>query len=74
MKCTNFVEKCLDKLCSQLVCSVYLQHKVPVWGQLKVQVLVVQMFSEGQQEFVLPADVCSQDQRAQLLLHVLPAE
>lgn len=53
---------------------VYLQHKVPVWSQLKVQVLVVQMFSEGQQELVLPADVCGQDQRAQLLFHVLPAE
>lgn len=32
------------------------------------------MFSEGQQELVLPADVCGQDERAQLLFHVLPAE
>lgn len=43
---------------------VYLQDKVPVWSQLEVQVLVVQMFSEGQQELILPADVCSQDERA----------
>lgn len=54
--------------------AAYLQHKVSVWGQLEVQVLVVQMFSEGQQELILPADVCSQDERAQLLFHVLPAE
>lgn len=55
-------------------CAVYLQYKVPVWSQLEVQVLVVQMFSEGQQELILPADVCSQDERAQLLFHVLPVE
>lgn len=30
------------------------------------------MFSECQQELILPADVCSQDERAQLLFHVLP--
>jgi len=32
------------------------------------------MFSEGGQELVLPADVCGEDERAQLLLDVLPAE
>jgi len=32
------------------------------------------MFSERQQELILPADVCSQDERAQLLLYVLPEE
>jgi len=54
--------------------AVYLQYKVPVGGQLKVQVLVIQMFSEGRQELVLPADVRSEDEGAQLLFHVLPAE
>lgn len=54
--------------------AAYLQYEVPVWGELKVKVLVVQMFSEGRQELVLPADVCGQDERAQLLFHVLPAE
>lgn len=52
----------------------YLQHEVPVWGQCKVQVLVLQMFSEGQQELVLSADVSSQNQRAQLLLDVLSVD
>lgn len=55
-------------------CAVYLQYKVPMRSQLKVQVMVVQMVSEGQQELVLPADVCSQDERAQLLFHVLSVE
>ena len=53
---------------------MHLQHEVSVWSLLKVQVLVVQMFSERQQELILPADVCSQDERAQLLLYVLPEE
>lgn len=54
--------------------TLYLQYKVPVWSKLEVQVLVVQMFSEGQQELILPANVCGQDERAQLLFHILPAE
>lgn len=54
--------------------AVYLQYKVPVRGELKVQVPALQMFPEGRQELVLPADVCSQDERAQLLFYVLPAE
>lgn len=41
--------------------------------QLQVQVPVVQMFSEAQQELVLPADVCGEDEGTQLLFYVLPA-
>lgn len=52
---------------------VHLQNKVSVWRLSKVQVLVVQMLSEGQQELVLPADVSGQDERAQLLLNPPPA-
>lgn len=51
----------------------HLQDEVPVWGELQVQVSVVQMFSEGQQELVLPADVCGEDEGTQLLFYVLPA-
>lgn len=50
-----------------------LQDEVPVGRQLQVQVLVVQMLSEGQQELVLPADVCGEDEGTQLLFDVLPA-
>lgn len=42
--------------------------------QLQVQVPVVQVLAEGQQELVLPADICGEDEGAQLLFYVLPAE
>lgn len=41
--------------------------------QLQVQVPLVQMFSEAQQELVLPADVGGEDEGTQLLSYVLPA-
>lgn len=54
--------------------AVYLKYEMPVCGQLKVHILVVQMLSESYQEFVLSVDVCSQDERTQLLLYVLPVQ
>lgn len=49
-----------------------LQDKVSVRCLLEIQALVVQVLSEGGQELILSADVCGQDEGAQLLFHVLP--
>lgn len=47
-----------------------LQDEVPVAGAAQAQVVLVQVHPEPGQVLVLPADVCSQDQGAQVPLHV----
>lgn len=48
----------------------HLQDEVTVRGVSQTQLLLVQVCPEPGQVFVLPADVCGQDQRPQLPLHV----
>lgn len=56
-----------------LVFVVYLQHKVPVLCILQSQVFIVEVSFQSGQKFVLPVDVCCQDQGAQLLFNILSA-
>lgn len=50
-----------------------LQDEMAVAGAAQAQVLLVQVHAESRQVFILSADVRSQDQRAQLPLHVQAA-
>lgn len=56
--------------CASLSGLAHLQDEVAVRGVSQTQLLLVQVCPEPGQVFVLPADICGQNQRPQLPLHV----
>lgn len=56
--------------CASLSGLAHLQDEVAVRGISQTQLLLVQVCPEPGQVFVLPADICGQNQRPQLPLHV----